>query len=60
MKVAITADVHLRTKEGYPERYNALRDILNQIQVEHINFLFIAGDLFDKEFHDYSDFEKTM
>jgi len=58
MKVAITADVHLRTKEGYPERYNALRDILNQIQAEHINFLFIAGDLFDKEFHDYSDFEK--
>ncbi len=57
MKIAITADVHLRTRESHPERYNALENILVQIESEHINTLFIAGDLFDKDFHNYSDFE---
>ena len=58
MKIAITADVHLRTREDHPERYNALENIIDQIEAENIETLIIAGDLFDKDFRNYSDFEK--
>lgn len=58
MKIAITADVHLRTREDHPERYNALENIIEQIVAENIETLIIAGDLFDKDFRNYSDFEK--
>ena len=47
MKIAITADVHLR--EEYPERLAALRNILEQVKERGIQQLFIAGDLFDKD-----------
>lgn len=57
MKIAITADVHLRTRGEHPERYNALENILEQIETENIEILIIAGDLFDKDFRDYSEFE---
>lgn len=59
MKVAITADLHLRTKKEYPERFNALDNILTQCVELGIDLLLIAGDLFDKESASYSDFEKT-
>ena len=58
MTVALTADVHLRTKIDHPERYNALENILEQIEAEGIKILIIAGDLFDKDFRNYADFEK--
>jgi DNA repair exonuclease SbcCD nuclease subunit len=58
MKLAITADTHLRTYQETPERYNALHDILNQISAEGIDHLVICGDLFDRDFSNYSDFEK--
>ena len=58
MKVAITADLHLSTKQDHPERYNALDNILTQIQETRIPTLIIAGDLFDKDFHNYSEFEQ--
>jgi DNA repair exonuclease SbcCD nuclease subunit len=58
MKIAITADVHLRNKNGCPERYNALENIFQQMNEEKIGTLFIAGDLFDREFSNYADFEK--
>ena len=32
MKIAVTADIHLATKRDYPERYNALENILGQIE----------------------------
>lgn len=58
MKIAITADVHLRTKVEHPERYNALENIFEQMNAKNIEILLIAGDLFDKDFRSYSDFEK--
>ena len=58
MKIAITADLHLRNKEDHPERYNALENIMEQIEAENIKTLIIAGDLFDKDSRNYSDFEK--
>ena len=59
MKVAITSDLHLRTKKENPERYNALDNILTQCVDLGIHELFIAGDLFDKDLSSYSDFEKV-
>jgi exonuclease SbcD len=57
MKVAITADLHLAAKKDCPERYNALGNILEQITAQGIETLIIAGDLFDKDFHNYAEFE---
>lgn len=58
MKISITADVHLRTREDYPERYNALEDIFKTTQAKDIDQLIIAGDLFDEDFQNYSEFER--
>jgi DNA repair protein SbcD/Mre11 len=57
MKTAVTADLHLRTRDRTPERYGALENILAQLKSEDIDSLVIAGDLFDHDFHNYSDFE---
>ncbi|MCJ7515296.1 MAG: metallophosphoesterase [Dehalococcoidia bacterium] len=57
MKIAVTADLHLAVKEDYPERYDALENTLRQIEAQSIQTLLIAGDLFDKDFHNYSAFE---
>jgi exonuclease SbcD len=58
MKMAVTADVHLRTRAERPERYNALENIFEQTSAEGIENLLIAGDLFDKDFRSYSEFEE--
>lgn len=58
MKIAITADIHLAIKGEHPERYNALKNILKQIEAENIETLLIAGDLFDKDFLNYTEFER--
>lgn len=50
MKLAITADVHLRSKDVTPEPYHALGDILRQCDAMGIRALIIAGDLFDKDY----------
>lgn len=47
MKIAISADLHLNP--NYPERTDALEDILLQAESEGITNLIIAGDLFDKD-----------
>ncbi len=57
MKLAITADVHLTSGKEHLERFNALEDIVNQIQEKGIYNLIIAGDVFDKNFTNYSEFE---
>lgn len=56
MKIAITSDIHLKTKEETLERYNALESIFKEIQQRGIKNLLIAGDTFDKEFSNYNDF----
>ena len=57
MRIALTADNHLADKKRYPERYNALEDILRKVKAEKVRDLFVAGDLFDKEFRNYKEFE---
>ncbi len=57
MKIAFTADLHLRNKEEYPERFNALEDIFKQLIENRIGNLVIAGDLFDLSLKNFSDFE---
>lgn len=57
MKIAITADAHLRRRDETPERYVALEKILEEISKLGITDLIIAGDTFDKESSNYSDFE---
>ena len=58
MKIAVTADVHLTTREDHPERFNALATILDRLADLEIDQLIIAGDLFDQDVQNYSEFEK--
>lgn len=47
MKIALTADLHLTSREKHPERFHALENILDQLVEQEIEMLIIAGDLFD-------------
>lgn len=58
MRIAITADAHLRERGEHSERYNALENIFQQAKEENIDKVIIAGDLFDKEYRNYSEFER--
>lgn len=58
MRIAITADTHLRRKDETPERYRALEFILEELTKKGIDHLIIAGDTFDKDFSNYADFEE--
>jgi DNA repair exonuclease SbcCD nuclease subunit len=58
VKIAITADIHLKTDREYPERFNALKNILDQLVDEGIRDLIIAGDLFDINSQNYSLFDE--
>lgn len=57
MKVAVTADVHLISKNKTPNRWQSLVNILNQLNKQNIQDLVIAGDLFNIQTHNYSDFD---
>ena len=57
MKVAITADVHLTTRNEHPERFRALIALLRDAISQGITHLIIAGDLFDASRQNYSEFE---
>ncbi len=59
MKIGITADIHLKEKrEDSPERYAALEDILFKLKNKEVGTLIVAGDLFDKECNNYSEFDE--
>ena len=58
MKIAITADVHLRSRQETPERYAALENIFSQCEKEGLEQVFILGDLFDRDFNNYHDFDE--
>lgn len=60
MQIGITADLHLAAREDHPERYNALEHILTLLKTECCQTLLIAGDLFDKDFRNYSEFEGLL
>jgi len=59
VKIAITADLHLTTQEANPERFQTFADILDQCDKNDVEILVIAGDLFDKNITNFSDFEST-
>jgi DNA repair exonuclease SbcCD nuclease subunit len=57
MKIAITADSHLTSQAKNPERFLALKNIFKQCRENNVQLLIIAGDLFDNELPNYSEFE---
>jgi len=57
MKVAITADLHLKSNIETPDRYEVLEQIITSLRNQNIKDLIIAGDLFDKEKYNYNDFD---
>ena len=54
MKIAVTADVHLNEK--HHERFDAFKNIVNQVRNKNIKYLIVAGDLFDQD--DISTFDR--
>jgi len=58
LKIAVTADVHLSTREDNPDRSNALANIFESLADLGIQHLIIAGDLFNKDISNYSQFDK--
>ena len=58
MKIAITADLHLTSREQRPERFEALENILADLHAQEIDTLIIAGDLFDQSRQNYAEFEQ--
>lgn len=60
MKIAITADLHLTSRERHPERYHALENILDQLVDQKITTLIIAGDLFDASCTTPGEFEESF
>ena len=57
MRIAITADLHLTTRNRNPERFNGLTNILNKLLDLEIETLIVAGDLFDEAIHNYVEFD---
>ena len=57
MRVAITADLHLTSRDKAPYRYLALEDILSQMVEMHIETILFAGDIFDASLRNYSEFD---
>ncbi len=58
MKIAVSADLHLTTRERNPERYHALENILGQMTSREIGTLLLAGDTFDDSSRNYAEFEE--
>lgn len=57
MRIAVTADAHLTSRDEHPGRYKALENILVQAVEEEVETIIIAGDLFDASRQVYADFE---
>jgi exonuclease SbcD len=60
LRIAVTADLHLTSRKAHPERYHALEDILEQCVSEGIQDLIVAGDLFDAESRNYTEFDTLV
>lgn len=58
MRIAVTADNHLTTREKHPERFLALENIYLQCAEKDVQLLVIAGDLFDQSLANYHEFEE--
>lgn len=55
MLFAITADVHLSS--SHPERMKHFKAMVESIHEQGINQVIIAGDLFDKDYNGYNEFD---
>ena len=55
MKIAVTADAHLRTGARHPERYHALEHAFDNTVAAGLDNLTIAAYLFYKDPQNYSD-----
>jgi DNA repair exonuclease SbcCD nuclease subunit len=55
MKIAVTADLHLNSKNG--ERFANLEGIINILINEDISTMVLAGDTLDKDYDGYSDLD---
>lgn len=60
MKIAITADVHLTLKEKHPERFQTFQCFLDDVLKQKIQTVILAGDCFDAESPNYSEFESLV
>ncbi len=58
MKIAITADLHLTSRNQNQDRFGALENLLADLRSLDVKNLFIAGDLFDASQFNYSEFEQ--
>jgi hypothetical protein len=59
LRIAITADLHLTPKVEHPERLETLQEILRQCGKLSVDWLVIAGDLFDRSQRNFAEFEKA-
>jgi DNA repair exonuclease SbcCD nuclease subunit len=59
VKIAITADLHLTTRDLNPERYETLENLLLDLRSKGVETLIIAGDLFDASLQNYAEFERV-
>lgn len=57
MKIGITADLHLTSRENHPDRNNTFINILQQCKEQKVEQLVIAGDLFDRSLANHNEFE---
>lgn len=60
MKLAITADIHIRPRGEHEERIEALSNVLESAGASGARALVVAGDLFDAATGDYSPLEKLV
>ncbi|MCK5147684.1 metallophosphoesterase [bacterium] len=60
MIIAVTADCHLTSLHQHPRRYVALERILDSLIKNKVEHLLVAGDCFDENVSDLSDFENLV
>lgn len=60
MKIAVTADSHLTSQEEHPERFRTLETLLRNVMDAGITHLIIAGDCFDKNRYNYSEWDHIV
>jgi len=60
MKIAVTADNHIRSRSQNPERLNALADICRQCAGLDVQHIILAGDVLDRNSAAITDVEKVL
>jgi len=57
MKITILSDSHLKNKKQTPERFEAIESVISYCNQKKIYHIFFAGDTFDDNLENYSDFD---